>query len=137
MKTKFMLIKTISRVAVGLVWFYEGLVPKILFLRSDELDLVKSSGVFWRTPELTLQVLGIAQIAFGIWLIVGWAERFAVAVATFWMCILIVLVAGSNPAMLTDPYGALIKDLCLIACAVTVWILAPVGGPGSARALAC
>ena len=41
------------------------------------------------------------------------------------MAILIVLVAGNNPSMLTDPYGALIKDLCLIACAYAVWSLAP------------
>jgi hypothetical protein len=27
--------------------------------------------------------------------------------------------------MLTDPYGALVKDCCLIACAITVWMLAP------------
>jgi hypothetical protein len=87
--------------------------------------LVRKSGVFWRTPERTLQVLGVAQIALGIWLIAGWAERSAVAVATIWMVILIVLVAGGNPAMLTDPYGALVKDFCLVACAVTVWVLAP------------
>jgi peptidoglycan/LPS O-acetylase OafA/YrhL len=125
MKTELGRIKTISRVALGLVWLYEGLVPKLLFLRADELDLVKRSGIFWRTPEWTLQVLGIAQIAFGIWLITAWAERFAVALATIWMVVLIVLVACANPAMLTDPYGALVKDFCLIACAITVWTLAP------------
>jgi|SRR6266513_4003511 peptidoglycan/LPS O-acetylase OafA/YrhL len=125
MKTELGRIKTISRVALGLVWLYEGLVPKLLFLRADELDLVKRSGIFWRTPEWTLQVLGIAQIAFGIWLITAWAERFAVALATMWMVVLIVLVACANPAMLTDPYGALVKDFCLIACAITVWTLAP------------
>lgn len=125
MKTKLQTIKVISRVALGLVWLYEGLVPKLLFLRADELDLVQRSGVFWRTPEWTLQVLGILQIAFGVWLIVGWAERLAVALATMWMFVLIVLVAGGNPAMLTDPYGALVKDFCLIACAITVWMLAP------------
>jgi peptidoglycan/LPS O-acetylase OafA/YrhL len=125
MKTKLVTVKIISRVALGFVWFYEGLVPKILFLRADELDLVKRSGVFWRTPEWTLQVLGIAQIALGIWLIIGWAERLAVAATTTWMLVLVAFVAGGNPAMLTDPYGALVKDFCLIACAVTVWILAP------------
>jgi uncharacterized membrane protein YphA (DoxX/SURF4 family) len=125
MKIKLRTIKLISRVALGLVWFYEGLVPKILFLRADELDLVRRSGVIWRTPEWTLQVLGIAQIVLGIWLIVGSAERVAVAIATIWMLALIVLVAGGNPAMLTDPYGALIKDFCLLACAMTVWMLAP------------
>ncbi len=126
MKIKLRTIKVISRGALGLVWFYEGLVPKILYLRADELDLVRRSGVIWRTPEWTLQVMGIAQIVLGIWLIVGSAERVAVAIATIWMLVLIVLVAGGNPAMLTDPYGALIKDLCLIACSVTVWMLAPV-----------
>jgi hypothetical protein len=42
--------------------------------------------------------------------------------------ILIGLVAGGNPSMLTDPYGALVKDLCLIACVITGWMLAPVRG---------
>jgi peptidoglycan/LPS O-acetylase OafA/YrhL len=125
MKTKLRTIKVISRVALGLVWLYEGLVPKLLFLRADELGLVRKSGVFWRTPEWTLQVLGVAQIAFGLWLIIGRAERLAVATATIWMFVLILLVAGCNPSMLTDPYGALVKDLCLIACAITVWMLAP------------
>jgi len=31
MITKLRAIKLISRIALGLVWFYEGLVPKILF----------------------------------------------------------------------------------------------------------
>jgi uncharacterized membrane protein YphA (DoxX/SURF4 family) len=117
-------IKIISRSALGIVWLYEGLVPKILFLRADEIDLVQKSHLLWRTPQLTLQLVGIAQILVGVWLIVGFGERVAVFVATSWMLILIILVAGGNPSMLTDPYGALVKDLCLIACAITVWMLA-------------
>ena len=61
----------------------------------------------------------------GLWLIIGFAERTTVFIATSWMLILIVLVASENPSMLTDPYGALAKDFCLIACAITVWTLAP------------
>jgi uncharacterized membrane protein YphA (DoxX/SURF4 family) len=124
MNTKLWAIKLTSRVALGMVWLYEGFVPKILFLRPDEVDLVKKSHLVWRTPEFTLQIMGLAQIAIGIWLIVGFAERIAVSVATAWMLVLIVLVASGNPAMLADPYGALVKDFCLIACAITVWILA-------------
>ena len=126
MNTKIWIAKMSARVALGLVWFYEGFVPKILFLRGDEIELVRKSGLMWRTPEFTLLVMGIAQILVGVWLIVGWAERLAAAVATGWMLILIFLVAGGNPGMLTDPYGALIKDFCLVACAITVWILAPI-----------
>ena len=96
-------IKIISRTALGLVWFYEGLVPKILFLRADEILLVRTSHLVWRTPELTLLIVGIAQIFLGLWLIIGVAERVAVFIATAWMLILIALVAGANPLMLTDP----------------------------------
>ena len=125
MNPKLNAIKIISRIAIGLVWFYEGLVPKILFLRADEIDLVQTSHLIWRTPEFTLQILGLTQMLVGLWLIAGFAEPVAVFIATTWMAILIVLVASGNPSMLTDPYGALIKDLCLIACAITVWLLAP------------
>ncbi len=123
--TKLRIIKISSRIALGLVWFYEGLVPKILFLRADEIGLVQASHLVWRTPQLTLQILGLAQMLVGLWLITGFAERTAVFIATLWMLILIVLVAAGNPSMLIDPYGALMKDFCLIACAITVWTLAP------------
>lgn len=124
MNTKLWIVKISARSALGIVWLYEGLVPKILFLRADEIDLVRKSGLVWRSPEWTLLAMGIAQIAVGLWLINGWAERLAVSFATFWMFILILLVAGVNPGMLTDPYGALVKDFCLVACAITVWLLA-------------
>jgi uncharacterized membrane protein YphA (DoxX/SURF4 family) len=125
MITKLRAIKLISRIALGLVWFYEGLVPKILFQRADEIDLVRASHLIWRTPEFTLQILGVAQMLVGLWLIIGLAEPAAVSIATVWVLILIGLVASGNPSMLTDPYGALVKDCSLIACAITVWLLAP------------
>ena len=40
-------------IAFGLVWFYEGLVPKIWFVRRDEIGLVHASHLVRRTPELT------------------------------------------------------------------------------------
>ena len=117
--------RIVCRVSLGLVWLYEGLVPKILFIRADEIDLVRRSGIFFGTPELTLQLLGAAQVAFAIWLLIGFAQRLAVLLGTVGMAVLIALVARTNPWMLTDPYGALIKDLCLVACAFAVWRLRP------------
>jgi peptidoglycan/LPS O-acetylase OafA/YrhL len=125
MRTKLWRIKIIARWALGLVWLYEGLVPKILFVHADEIDLVQRSGLVWRNPAWTLLTLGLAQMLVGLWLLVGRAERAAIFVATASMVILIILVARGNPGLLTDPYGALIKDLCLLACAATVWQLSP------------
>lgn len=118
-------VRVVSRLALGLVWLYEGVVPKLFFVRADQIELVRNSGLSFGAPELILHAMGLSQALLGIWLLVGFAERAAAAITTAWMCVLIVLVARGNPAMLTDPYGALIKDGCLIACAYTVWVLSP------------
>jgi hypothetical protein len=61
MLTKLRAIKLISRIALGLVWFYGGLVPKILFLSADEIGLVRAYHLVWRKREFTLQILGVAD----------------------------------------------------------------------------
>src|SRR5438105_2944282 len=123
MNTRTRTIKIISRIALGLVWFYEGLVPKVLFLRADEIGPVQSAHLVWRTPELTLRILGVAQILVGLWLIIGFAERTAVFIATSWMLIDCAGDVGKSVAAQRS-LGALVKDLCLIAGAITVWLLA-------------
>jgi len=124
-----LLIKLMARVSLGLVWIYEGLVPKILFVHSlpEQAELVRHSGIYWPTPEITLIALGVAQVIAGVILVAGWAERRAVLVATLGLFLLIALVAINRPEMLTDPFGALAKDACLVACGAIVWMLAPVG----------
>ncbi len=118
-------VRIVSRSALGLVWLYEGIIPKLLFPRPEQTELVRNSGLSFGAPVLMLQAMGIGQALVGVWLLSGIAERIAAAFATAWMCLLIVLVARGNSAMLTDPFGALAKDLCLIACAYTVWVLSP------------
>ncbi|MEO6969515.1 MAG: DoxX-like family protein, partial [Chthoniobacterales bacterium] len=65
-------VKLAARAALGLIWIYEGLVPKFLFLHADQLALVARSGLVWRSPEWTLHCLGAAQVAMGLWLLAGW-----------------------------------------------------------------
>jgi uncharacterized membrane protein YphA (DoxX/SURF4 family) len=125
LKTRLRVIHCLARVSLALVWIYEGLVPKILFVRAhpEQIALVRGSGIFWGTPEATLLGLGMAQMIAGLILLVGWMERVMAVTMTIAMFVLIVLVASGRPAMLTDPFGALIKDLCLVACAVAVVLL--------------
>lgn len=119
------LVRVVCRCALAAVWLYEGLVPKLLFIRADQLDLVQRSRLFFGTPATFLHWLGIAQVAFALWLFSGYRERLAVLLGTAGMVILIVLVGRANPGMFTDPYGAFAKDLCLAACAFAVWSLCP------------
>ena len=118
-------LRRLCRWALGLVWIWEGLVPKILWPTPEQRELVLRSGLYWPDPDTYLVILGIAMIIAGIILCSGWLERLAVLVATFSMGILILLVVGYRPESLADMHGGIPKDLCLIACAWVVWRLSP------------
>ena len=87
-------LKVAARVAVGFVWLWEGLVPKILRVTPLEIDMVVRSGFWWGSPDATIRWLGIAMMIAGVILISGWMERLAQLVATVSVLVLMVLVRG-------------------------------------------
>lgn len=54
---------------LGIIWIYQGFIPKILFTDSGEIEILRQSGLFDGYEENILTTIGIAEIAFGITLI--------------------------------------------------------------------
>ena len=119
-------LKLVCRWSLGLVWIWEGLVPKILAPTEMQRVLVERSGLYWPDVDTYLIFLGSAMIVAGIIICVGWLERAAVLTASITMTILIFLVVGNNPDSLKDLHGGIAKDACLYAVAWVVWKLAPI-----------
>ncbi|MCB1237862.1 MAG: hypothetical protein KDM91_22545 [Verrucomicrobiae bacterium] len=119
-------LKLVCRWSLGLVWIWEGLVPKMLLTTATQRQLVERSGLFWPDPDRFLIILGSCMIVAGLVLCAGWLERWAVLVASLAMTVLIFLVVGNNADSLRDLHGGIAKDACLYAVAWVVWKLAPV-----------
>lgn len=113
------------RYSLGFVWIYEGLVPKIIWVRDlpGQMALMERSGLWFHSPTATLIALGLSQMLLGVALLTGWRARLLAAIATLWMMALIGLVGWNKPDMWIDPFGAFAKDACLLACAVAIWLL--------------
>lgn len=118
-------LKVACRASIAFVWIWEGLVPKILHPNQTQFDMVRRSGVWLGSPEITLHWLGWAMVVAGLAILSGIRERLAVLIATLTVLVLMVLVISNEPRSITDPYGGLAKDACLFACAAVVWCLAP------------
>lgn len=128
-------LKLAARFSVGLVWFWEGLVPKVLHPSHSQLEMVARSGWWWGSPGQTLHWLGIAMMAAGLILMSGWREKLGQFVATVSVLVLMVLVIVNHPEALRDPFGGLVKDACLFTCSALVWYLSGKTAPAPAPAV--
>jgi hypothetical protein len=117
-------IKLVARTALGLIWLYLGSVSKWFWQVPEELAIVERSGLFVVSPAWTIAAIGAAEVACGIWLLSGWRERAAVLATTGFLVGLCVPVVAVDPGVLLGPFGGLVKNLALLACAWVVWVLA-------------
>ena len=118
-------VEKTARVALALIWLYEGLVPKVLFVTPHEIDLVARSGLYWPTPRAMLWFVGGCEVLGGLWLLSGRAPRAAAALCAALVVVVSALCAALEPAVLYHPFGGLSKNLALLACAAAVYRLAP------------
>ena len=115
----------ISRIALALVWVYEGIVPKMLFTTEMEVDLVRRSGLYWPTPRAMLFFIGACEVVGGLWLLSGHGTRAAAALSVALLLVVGTMCAVLEPGILYHPFGGLSKNLGLLACAAVAWRLAP------------
>lgn len=118
-------VKRVARISLGLVWLYQGLIPKIFTLVPLEREIVERVGLFLNSPQFTMRMIGIVEVLFGLWLISGYGERLACITTTLFLIALIIPSLIEEPSLLLGPFGGIIKNICLFCCAWIVWYLAP------------
>jgi uncharacterized membrane protein YphA (DoxX/SURF4 family) len=123
--TSLRLVKTVTRTTLGVLWLYQGTVPKLIAVMPLELDIVERTGLYVVSARWTIAMVGIVEVILGLWLLSGYRERLSCLVTTLFMVVLEVLVVMEEPSLLLGPFGGLTKNICLVACAWTVWYLSP------------
>jgi hypothetical protein len=56
----------IANITLGIIWIYQGLIPKLLFPETGEIDIIIRSGLFPNNEKLFLAVFGSMEIIFGV-----------------------------------------------------------------------
>jgi len=119
----FGLIYFLSRSTLAFVWFYHGLLPKILFANTGEAEITAAAGFPRAWAGQIDTVAGIAECGFALLLIYFWRSRLLLAVQFPALLILLVSIALHKPATLARPFEPLTLNLamCTLAgCALIV-----------------
>jgi hypothetical protein len=115
----FGLIHLVSRCALAFIWFYHGLVPKILYPSTGEVEITVASG-FPRAWATQFNVAaGVAECLFAVLLVVFWRSRLLLGIQIPVLLALLVPIALSQPMILAEPFQPLTLNLAMCALAAS------------------
>jgi hypothetical protein len=128
------LAHAVARVGLAVVFLYQGLVPKLLYRHPSELQLLGGAGLAPETAEPLLLLLGLAELALGLVLLVAWRARWPFPLILGLMALGLVGVALSSPQALVGAFNVVALNLAVGALAVVGW-LTSVDLPSAGRCL--
>ena len=113
---------TTSRLALALVFAYHGLVPKLIALHPEEIDLLIRSGAPESLATPILIAAGIAEMCLALILIVFWRARWLYVLCGVALLILPATALIARPDLATDPFSPISLSIALIACCIVGWV---------------
>lgn len=107
----------LSNIALGLVWIYQGLIPKLLFRDTGELEILKKSGLFIGNEKMVLTFIGWIEILFG--LVILFAPKKSVHIINI-IALLMLSTAAifSNAIIFTFPFNPFSLNISLITISI-------------------
>ncbi len=113
-------VHAVARVTIAAVWFWHGLVPKLLFHAADEKRMLTEAGL----PTTVLPWFGWAEIMFGIAMLSGWRWRWMFVVNIMLMAGALAGVVVRSPEYVTAAFNPVTLNVCMMALALVGWAVA-------------
>jgi len=121
-------------IVLAILWFYQGIVPKLLYPESGEMELLKQTNWFAGWEALMLPVIGAAEIGFALLLCLKHRSRWVFRIQTWALILLGIAAISGDPELLTTTFNPLSLNLAM--CLLGVFAAATTHDlPNAARCL--
>jgi hypothetical protein len=111
------LAHAIARVALAIVFVYQGLVPKLWTRHPSELAMLEDGGLRGESAVRALLAIGAAEVALGVLLVAAWRARWPLAVVLALMPLALVAVAVGSPSVLRGAFNPVALNVAVAALA--------------------
>lgn len=108
----------VCRGTIAFIWFYHGLIPKLLYPHEDELAISMAAGA---SPAGALQLAtigGAFEIAMSVVVLIFWRQRWPMVLTLIAMIGLLVLVALVYPMLLGAAFNPVSTNVAVGALAI-------------------
>ena len=107
----------LSSIALSLVWIYQGLIPKLLFTDTGEIEILKQSGVFTGNEKNVLTFIGWAEILFGLIILI--VHKKSIHIINIVALLLLSAAAiFSNAIIFTFPFNPFSLNISMVAISI-------------------
>lgn len=110
-----------ARVGLAAVFFWHGLVPKLLARHAEELRLIEESGVPAGLTPTMLTAAGALEIAYAAVLILLWSARWMYPLTAALLAVLLVPALIADPSLVTDPFSPVTLTIALLGLCLVGW----------------
>lgn len=107
---------------LALLWIYQGLVPKFLFLNSDEIFVWQWVGLSLEKAKLAGHASGITEIIFGLCFLFS-AHKYIHYLSILGLLGLLVLIGVLIPSTLILPYNPIVMNISMISLSIIYLLL--------------
>jgi hypothetical protein len=128
------LIHVVARSAVGLVWLYQGAIPKLLCQHADELEMLRQGGISAANAALVVRIVGWMEVVFGLAMLLLFRQRWHFTLTILLMIAATIGVAICSPQFVSHAFNPVSLNLLMIAMA-SVGLLASRDLPSAGRCL--
>jgi hypothetical protein len=123
-------IHVCSRLAIAIIWLWQGLLPKLLFNDADERAMMAASHL----STALVPMIGLVEIAIATCAILSWRRRSFFLVNIVAMIVALATVATVSPSYLVAAFNPVTLNLAMIALSL-VGYLAAAEIPSASRCL--
>jgi hypothetical protein len=117
---RFAVIHACSRLAIALIWLWQGLLPKLLFNDADERAMMTASHL----STMLVPIIGVIEIAIAACAILSWRKRSFFLLNILAMVVALASVAIMSPSYLVAAFNPVTLNLAMIALSAVGYVAA-------------
>ncbi len=126
-------VHTVARVTLAFVFFYQGIVPKLITQHNDELILLRALGVRAERVALALGAAGVLEVLLACCVIAFWWSKWPLILTLVLMVVATVVISFVAPAYLTAAFNPVALNAAVAATAIVDLLTDPKDVPSASR----
>ena len=108
----------VCRGAIAFIWFYHGLIPKLLYPHEDELAMNVAAGFSPAGASQLATIGGVLEIVMSVVVLAFWRHRWPMVLTVIAMIGLLAFVALMQPMLLAAAFNPVSTNIATAALAI-------------------